>query len=46
MSSNEPEIKNYKLIKNNYLINKFNSSLSSAGFDKDQLNDALDAIKM
>lgn len=47
MSSNELEIKNHKLIKDNDpTINTFNSPLPSAGFEKNQLNDALDAIKM
>tara|TARA_B100001989_G_C24318111_1_gene353791 strand:+ start:313 stop:462 length:150 start_codon:yes stop_codon:yes gene_type:complete len=46
LSSNELEIKNHKSITNNDpTINTFNSSLSFAGLEKDQLNDVLDAIK-
>lgn len=46
MSSNEPEIINPKfIIDNSVILNAVNTLLTSAGFDKEQLNNALDSIK-
>ena len=46
MSSNEPEMTNHKLIiDNSVILNSVNALLTSAGFVKDQLNNALDTIK-
>ena len=43
---NEPEITNQKLVTDNSVIlNTVNALLSSAGFNKDELNIALVAIK-
>ncbi|MBO8232445.1 hypothetical protein HA141_07330 [Prochlorococcus marinus XMU1402] len=41
--SNVPEITNFKLIKDNsFILSAVKTLLSSAGFDVDQLNNALD----
>ena len=46
MQPNEPEITNHKPVTDNSVIlNAVNALLSSAGFNKDELNIALDAIK-
>ena len=47
MQPNEPEITNHKpFTHNSIILNAVNASLRSAGFNKDVLNIALDAIKM
>ena len=47
MSSNEPEITNHKSITDNSLIlSAVKTLLSSAGFDINDLNVALDVLKM
>ena len=46
MQPNEPEITNHKPVTDNSVIlNAVNALLTSAGFNKDELNVALDAIK-
>ena len=46
MQPNEPEITKHKQVTDNSVIlNAVNALLSSAGFNKDELNIALDAIK-
>ncbi len=46
MTSNEPEITNHNSVTDNdVILNAVDALLTSAGFNKDELNIALDAIK-
>ena len=46
MTSNEQEITNHKSVTDNdVILNAVDALLTSAGFNKDELNIALDAIK-